>query len=470
MGVKMFKLIQYVTLSAMLVLFGFFCYLALDYFESGSWLPFFSYSGINLFFSLAYALVLLLLLYLFEALGIGRRRMLDLIFGFFISAVLVNSAVCITALALGRTRFLWAFLIWLFNIVAESVIGVIWIIGCHRIFERFHFSKQAVFIYGSREDSGEYTRVNNTINRYFKISTAVDYQLGEEHIYQVIGDSSVVFLGDIPTDIRNHVVKFCQKNRIECVIIPKISDIYTQNAATMQLNDKLLLQYPSVGISGARKGIKRVGDIVVSLILLGCFSPVFLVIAICIRHEDGGKILYRQDRVTLDGKHFTMYKFRSMESGAEDDGARLSYKGDTRVTKVGRVLRNIHFDELPQLVNVLRGEMSMVGPRPEREEFIDMYTERIPEFSERLKVKAGITGYAQVYGRYNTEPEDKIRYDLYYIYRYSIWLDIKLLILTFRILFQKENTEGVDEDQISALKERESSKDEREERQEQFEQ
>ena len=121
---------------------------------------------------------------------------------------------------------------------------------------------------------------------------------------------------------------------------------------------------------------------------------------------------------------------------------------------MGRVIRNLHFDELPQLVNVLRGEMSLVGPRPERREFIDEYAQRIPEFPERLKVKGGLTGYAQVYGRYNTEPEDKIKYDLYYIYNYSLWLDIKLLILTVRILFQKENTEGVEEGQISAIKER----------------
>ena len=149
-----------------------------------------------------------------------------------------------------------------------------------------------------------------------------------------------------------------------------------------------------------------------------------------------------------------MYKFRSMRSDSEKYGARLAQKNDSRVTKVGRVIRNLHFDELPQLVNVLRGEMSLVGPRPERQEFIDAYAQRIPEFPERLKVKGGLTGYAQVYGRYNTEPEDKIKYDLYYIYNYSLWLDIKLLILTVRILFQKENTEGVEEGQISAIKER----------------
>ncbi len=404
--------------------------------------------------SIIYIAVFLLLLYLFEALGVGRRRLMDLSFGFFISSVLMTTVLGIVVLVFGSSGFGFAFLFWLFTIVIETLIGIWWIIGCHRLFERFHFSKQAVFIYGNREDSEEYIRVNNTINRYFKIAMTIDAHVGEEEIYQQIGDNSVVFLGDLPTEMRNRIVKFCQRNRIECLVIAKISDIYTQSARSMQLNDKLLLQYPGAGIFGAAKGLKRAEDVVLSLILLGCLSPVFLVIAICIKREDGGKILYRQERVTIDNQPFTMFKFRSMRDDAEEDGARLSYKGDDRVTRVGKVIRNIHFDELPQLVNVLRGEMAMVGPRPEREEFIREYSEQIPEFEERLKVKAGLTGYAQVYGKYNSMPEDKIKYDLYYIYRYSIWLDLKLIILTPRILFQKENTEGVEKEQRSALRAR----------------
>ena len=130
----------------------------------------------------------------------------------------------------------------------------------------------------------------------------------------------------------------------------------------------------------------------------------------------------------------------------------MASREDPRITPVGRIIRNIHFDELPQLINVLKGDMSLVGPRPERKEFIEEYSARIPEFAERLKVKGGLTGYAQVYGKYNTSPEDKIKMDLYYIYNYSLWMDIKILILTVRILFQKENTEGVDKEQINALK------------------
>jgi lipopolysaccharide/colanic/teichoic acid biosynthesis glycosyltransferase len=147
-----------------------------------------------------------------------------------------------------------------------------------------------------------------------------------------------------------------------------------------------------------------------------------------------------------------IYKFRSMSMDSEDRGARLAAKGDSRVTPVGRVIRAIHFDELPQLFNILKGEMSVVGPRPERQVIADQYTEEIPEFVLRLKVKAGLTGYAQVYGKYNTTPYDKLKLDLTYIENYSVWMDIKILFLTFKILFVRENTEGIDENQKTAMK------------------
>ncbi len=401
---------------------------------------------------LIYCVLLYILLMLLEGLSIGRRRILDLGFGFFCATLAANAAA---ALMCSVLTVLPPGVLALFGILIEAVeclAGFLWIMGCHRVYEKFHFRREAIFIYGSREDEGEYVRVNNTINRYFRISRSLDYQIGTAGILNEIRESSVVFLGDIPIEIRNVILKFCMSGKIECYSIPKISDIYIQNAEVLQLNDKLLLKYPGLGIEDGKKAAKRGMDILVALLMLVIASPIMLVIAVLIKKEDGGGIIFHQDRVTLEGKPFVMYKFRSMRADAEKDGPRLAGKDDERVTRVGRVIRNLHFDELPQLINVLRGEMSLVGPRPERQEFIDSYVGRIPEFPERLKVKAGLTGYAQVYGRYNTEPEDKIKYDLYYIYNYSLWLDIKLIILTVRILFQKENTEGVDEEQVSAWK------------------
>lgn len=395
--------------------------------------------------SIIYCILLYTFLTAFEGLKVGERRLLDLTFGFFISSILVNIiAVCICCV-FETVHFKKVFLCGIGLICFQTLLGFVWIIWCHRIYEKYQFQKEAVFVYGNREDQGEYTRVNNTINKYFRISKSVDFTNGVLQIQEFIKNSSVVFLGDIPVDDRNKILKYCMKNKIDCYSIPKISDIYIQNANILQLNDKFLFRYPLLEIEDSKKIWKRIMDIVVSCLMLVCFSPIMLIIAIAIKREDGGKILYAQERVTIDGAPFLMYKFRSMREDAEKNGAMMARKNDDRITKVGRVIRNLHFDELPQLVHVLKGQMSLVGPRPERQQYIDAYAKKIPEFPERLKVKAGLTGYAQVYGRYNTEPEDKIKYDLYYIYNYSLWLDIKLLILTVRILFQKENTEGVDE-------------------------
>ena len=193
--------------------------------------------------------------------------------------------------------------------------------------------------------------------------------------------------------------------------------------------------------------MKRLLDIVVSILLTVILSPVLLLIAVLVKCYDGGPVFYRQDRLTKDGKVFQIIKFRSMSVDSEKNGARLAAKGDRRVTPVGRVIRKIHFDELPQLFNIIKGEMSIVGPRPERPEIAAQYEKEIPEFTYRLKMKAGLTGYAQVYGKYNTKPYDKLKLDLTYIENYSLWLDFQLVAATVKVIFQKENTEGVDQSQ-----------------------
>ena len=178
-----------------------------------------------------------------------------------------------------------------------------------------------------------------------------------------------------------------------------------------------------------------------------------LVIALAIKLQDGGPVLYTQDRLTKGGKVFRIFKFRSMWMESEQGVARLARKNDDRITPVGRVIRALHLDELPQIINILKGDMSIVGPRPERPEIAAQYRRQIPEFDFRLKAKAGLTGYAQVHGKYNTTPYDKLKLDLYYIEHQSFLLDVELILLTIKILFIKENTEGVEDDQITAASE-----------------
>lgn len=203
--------------------------------------------------------------------------------------------------------------------------------------------------------------------------------------------------------------------------------------------------------------MKRAIDIVVSLIAAIILSPVFLITAIAIKATDHGPIFYKQVRLTKDGKEFKILKFRSMRVDAEKDGvARLSTgENDNRITSVGKIIRACRVDELPQLFNILKGDLSIVGPRPERPEIASQYYKEMPEFALRLQAKAGLTGYAQVYGKYNTTPYDKLTMDLMYIAHPSIVEDLKIMLSTVKILFLPESTEGVAENQITAM---ESSK------------
>ena len=216
--------------------------------------------------------------------------------------------------------------------------------------------------------------------------------------------------------------------------------------------DTPLMLSRNQGLTIEQRFVKRTMDIVFALLAIVISSPFLLVIAVAIKLYDGGPVFYKQERLTRDRKTFQIIKFRSMKVDSEKQGAQLAKKDDDRITPVGKIIRRTHLDELPQIFNILKGEMSFVGPRPERQEIAEKYEEIVPEFRFRLKVKAGLTGYAQVYGKYNTTPYDKLKLDLTYIQTYSAWLDVKLMLMTFKIMFQKENTEGVDEKQTTAIK------------------
>jgi len=199
--------------------------------------------------------------------------------------------------------------------------------------------------------------------------------------------------------------------------------------------------------------VKRCFDIVIAGCALVVAFPVMLLISLVIKLYDGGPVLYKQTRLTIHGNTFELYKFRSMIVDAESDGvARLAKEHDDRITPVGKILRHLRLDELPQLINIIKGEMSIVGPRAERPEIAEQYEKEIPEFAYRLKVKAGLTGYAQVLGRYNTTPYDKLMWDLMYIESYSLFMDLKIIMMTVKILFMPESTSGVGENEVTAQK------------------
>ena len=272
-------------------------------------------------------------------------------------------------------------------------------------------------------------------------------------IYETLLDGmQTVFLSGIHSHDRNIILKYCVANNINVFMVPRIGDVIMSGAWHMHMFHLPMLRVGRYMASPEYLFVKRAMDIVLSLIALVITSPIFLVTAIAIK-SDGGPAFYKQVRLTKDGKAFEIMKFRSMRVDAEKDGvARLSTGDkDDRITPVGHIIRKCRIDELPQLINILKGDLSICGPRPERPEIAAQYCEEMPEFALRLQAKAGLTGYAQVYGKYNTTPYDKLQMDLMYIAHPSIVEDIKIMLATVKILFLPESTEGIAEGATTAM-------------------
>lgn len=270
-------------------------------------------------------------------------------------------------------------------------------------------------------------------------------------IAHTIQDYDAVLINDVPSETRNRILKLCYEQGKRVYFTPKISDIIIRGSEELQLFDTPVYYCRNIRLSLPQRFCKRVGDIVISLFGIVITSPIMLVTAIAIHMYDKGPVFYKQTRCTIYGKEFQVLKFRSMITDAEKDGvARLSTEKDDRITPIGKFIRATRIDELPQFFNILMGDMSVVGPRPERPELIEEYYEKLPEFSYRLRVKAGLTGYAQVYGKYNTTSYDKLKLDLTYVENYSLLLDIQLILLTIKVIFQREATEGLEEGETNA--------------------
>lgn len=333
---------------------------------------------------------------------------------------------------------------------SQIIVSVLWVNFVRHVYLHFYPPRRIIVIYGNYPLKDFLRKLDARSDKY-KICEILNYQEGYKKICSEVLDFEGVVLYDLPAEERNEIIKYCYKNSIRTYVVPKITDIIMKASDDLYLVDTPLFLSRNMGLNVDQRIVKRLVDIVVSVVGIIITSPIMLIIALLIKLYDGGPVFYRQIRLTKDRKEFNIYKFRSMRTDAEQMGAQLANKNDDRVTPIGKVLRNLHLDELPQLFNVFMGDMSIVGPRPERPEIFEKYKESIPEFDFRLKVKAGLTGYAQVYGKYNTTPIDKLKLDLTYIQEYSQWMDIKLMLLTFRIIFRKESSEGIDDGCVTAL-------------------
>lgn len=326
---------------------------------------------------------------------------------------------------------------------------LVWCALAMGVYRWLYPPRNILLIYSDRDPDNLVKKIETRGDKYI-ITQKLHCDSDEEQLKAAIRKHQSVLLCDIPSGKRNNILKYCYMYDKRAYITPKLSDIIIIGAEQNNLFDSPLLVTKVRGLRWEEAFVKRLIDIIVSLILCVPTVIVTAIVAIGNLIWDRGPIFYTQPRLTKDGKVFKIIKFRSMKVDSEKDGARLAMKDDDRITTVGKILRATHLDELPQVFNILVGQMSVVGPRPERPEIAAEYEEDIPEFRYRLKVKAGLTGYAQVYGKYNTTPYDKLKLDLYYIQHYKLWTDIQLILMTFKIMFLKENTEGVDQNQKTA--------------------
>lgn len=399
-----------------------------------------------------YALILFLLTHLYGGFRIGYLRLMDVLYSQILSLICANIVAYVEIVLISR-HYLSA--VPLVKMTMIQIVAILaWVFICKGIYALLYPPRQMLLVCYDRSPDDMIIKMNSRKDKY-EICDMADLNVENlENVCDMVANYEAVLIYDIPAYERNIILKRCFTESVRTYVTPKISDILLRGSDNIHLFDTPLYLSRNKGLSGDQIICKRLLDLIICIPVSILLLPLFFVIALLIKLYDGGPVLYKQPRLTIDGKVFDIYKFRSMRMDSEESGAQLAKKHDDRITPVGRVLRAIHFDEFPQLINIIKGDMSLVGPRPERPEIAEQYKEIIPEFDFRLKVKAGLTGYAQVYGKYNTTPYDKLKLDLTYIENYSFWLDIKLMFLTFKILFQKENTEGIDANQVTAVKEK----------------
>lgn len=337
------------------------------------------------------------------------------------------------------------------TVIVQLAGTILWAVLAKNFYMRYVPAPKTLLIYGDNDVTVFTEKLERKYKHLFSIERILSAADSREKIREALKKAEIVVLYNISHSKRIEIMRWCVSNRKIFYVTPEISDIVMEGFENRHIIDTPLMKYESNRESLGRAFSKRLMDIIISLFGLTITLPLSLIAMLAIKIEDGGAIFFRQERYTKDWKKFNILKFRSMVMDAEKDGAIPCRKNDNRITKVGEKLRRFRIDEIPQLINVLKGDMSLVGPRPERVENVEKYTEELPEFAYRLRVKGGLTGYAQLYGKYNTSALDKLKMDLMYIENQSFIMDLKMIMLTLKIIFVPESTEGFSEDRAEEL-------------------
>lgn len=438
---KLIKLMFSVVLTGMIVgIYAFVWTVYLNgrmiqfpFFRKGNWVMTFLYGVLLVFF-----------LKMYGGYKVGYLRKGNLVYSQILAIVFLNLLTYIQIAALDKRFYAPAIAVMVVMTLVDILVIVIWTLIFQKIYIGIYPPRRLLLITGDRADYHLLEKMNMREDKY-EINDMISYRQGFDVFVQKLPSFDGVIIGDMPSHNRNLLLKYCFDKNIRTYAVPKISDILLKSSDELNLFDSPLLLSRNTGLTIEQEIGKRVVDVVFALIAAVVTLPFFGLVAICIKIVDRGPVFYKQTRLTQNRKEFQIYKFRTMVQNAEAiGGAQLATEEDPRILPiVGQLLRRTRLDELPQIYNILKGDMSVVGPRPERPELAEEIEKEIPEFSYRLKVKAGLTGYAQVYGKYNTTAYDKLKLDLRYIQNYSMISDFKLILMTPKIMFMKESTEGV---------------------------
>ena len=408
----------------------------------------------NYLFILLYVFVLALFLSMYGGYNIRNYRTRELVFSFVIGSLMAN-AIMYFVMALIARMLLNPLYIGVAT-VAQWMVEVLLYILARLLEPRINPDLGTLYICGTGEKDSITQEKFDSRRTRFSIRAVISADVPRQELMDAMDRYEAVVAGDIDEQLRRELMGYCFRQKKAFLMMPAMTDVMVNSAEKIIMGDELLFVVNTTGFTPGFRIAKRALDLVAAVCGLLVLSPVLLVTAACIKLYDGGPVLYRQLRLTKDGREFQVLKFRSMIVNAEaGTGAVLAGKSDSRITPIGQLIRATRIDELPQLWNILRGDMTLVGPRPERPEFYEKYCAEYPEFAYRLKVTAGLTGYAQLYGKYNTTFMDKARLDMYYIQRASFLRDLQLLFYTLKIIFVKDSTEGVagssavDKEQVS---------------------
>lgn len=406
----------------------------------------------NYYVTIGYAVLLVYFVRTYHGDLLGYTRIRSLVFAQFLSKVFAVGTVY--ALITLSWRYFKNPLVFLILLAVQLIIDILWCYYASEYYFRIYPPRKTLLIFRNKVDK---TRVGlikgKPIERLYKITDELQFDGDFDEIKGKLKEYDAVFVAGVNSDCRNCILKYCKTRGMPGFFLPHIGDVIMQEATHVRTFDSPVLYVNRTIPDPLYAFEKRAFDLITSGIALILLSPLMLITALVIKLYDRGPAFYKQTRLTLDGKEFKILKFRSMRVDAEKDGvARLSSGDkDDRITPIGRVIRKCRIDELPQLINIFKGDMSVVGPRPERPEIAELYYEAMPDFRLRLQVKAGLTGYAQIYGKYNTDPYEKLEFDLLYINQMNIITDIQLCFATFGILFSSESTEGIADGQATAM-------------------